>query len=143
VLIRRNVNRERVLVLMPVCWRQFFLLLAYRMMLKIGKILLAILLSLTFTISLWKIILCVHTSYFDERNLHAVDNWLDANELGAYKKLFKDMGEYLALLLLLLLLFFKYLISLTQISIFEIALSRHLKKKRKKKYFFILSLVSC
>lgn len=76
-------------------WRQFTYSIAYRMLLKIGKIVLAIILSFTFTISLWKIIICVHERYFDEFNINAVDNWLDENGLGDYKQLFRDMGEYI------------------------------------------------
>lgn len=63
------------------------------MLLKAGKIILALILSFTFTISLWKIIICVHEKYFDDFNINAVDNWLDENDLGDYKQLFRDKGE--------------------------------------------------
>jgi hypothetical protein len=75
-------------------WCQFTVSIAYKkMLLKVAKIVLAIALSFTFTISLWKIIICVHESYFDEFNINAVDNWLEENDLGDYKQLFRDMGE--------------------------------------------------
>lgn len=84
---------EQVLVILPTTWRQFTVSVVKRMLLKIGKIVLAIALSFTFTLSLWKLIICIHTNYFDDFNLHTVDNWLEQNDLGAYKKLFRDLGE--------------------------------------------------
>lgn len=75
-------------------WRQSTASIAYRMLLKASKIVLAIILSFTFTISLWKIIFLVHERYFDEFNANAVDSWLDENDLGDYKQLFRNMGEF-------------------------------------------------
>lgn len=57
----------------------------------IAKIFLAITLSLCFTFSLWNVILCVHERLFSD--LEAVDNWLDDNNLGQYKVLFRDLGK--------------------------------------------------
>lgn len=58
------------------------------------KILSAIILSLMFTISLSKLVIClwddVDFSYADGRL--DVDLWLDQNELGDYKKLFQEKG---------------------------------------------------
>ena len=82
-----------MLVVLPIPWRQFVTIVVKRMLLKIGKIVLAIVLSFTFTFSLWKLIICIHTKYFDDFNSNTVDNWLEENELGAYKKLFRDLGE--------------------------------------------------
>lgn len=81
---------------MPMHWQQLITIVVYRMLLKISKIILAIILSLTFTISLWKIIICVHTKYFDDFDLNgdSVDTWLIQNELGAYRELFRNMGEF-------------------------------------------------
>lgn len=92
-LIKRNVLNEQVLVILPISWQQFVTIVVKRMLLKIGKIVLAIVLSFTFTFSLWKLIIFIHTKYFDDFNSHTVDNWLEQNELGAYKKLFRDLGE--------------------------------------------------
>lgn len=82
-----------MLVVLPIPWRQFVTIVVKRMLIKIGKIVLAIVLSFTFTFSLWKLIICIHTKYFDDFNSHTVDNWLEENELGTYKKLFRDLGE--------------------------------------------------
>lgn len=82
---------------MPMQWRQLIAIVANStMLLKIkfvGKIVLAIFLSLTFTISLWKLIICAHEKLFDEFNGYAVDEWLEENNLGEYKELFRSMGE--------------------------------------------------
>lgn len=82
---------------MPMQWRQLITIVASStMLLKIkfvGKIVLAIFLSLTFTISLWKLIICAHEKLFDEFNGYAVDEWLEENNLGEYKELFRSMGE--------------------------------------------------
>lgn len=93
-------------------WQKFTSSIAYRMLVKVAKIVLAIVLSFTFTFSLWKIIICIHERYFDSVN--AVDNWLDENGLSNYKQLYRDLGE---------LTYFKSLllhfcvVSLKQISI--------------------------
>lgn len=62
-----------------------------RMLMRVAKIFLAIALSFTFTLSLWKIIICAHEKYFNE--FDAVDNWLDENSLGLYKGLFRELGK--------------------------------------------------
>lgn len=59
---------------------------------RIAKLSLALALSFTFTFSLWNIIICVHEKFFNE--LEAVDTWLEENNLGQYRKLFRDLGEY-------------------------------------------------
>lgn len=59
--------------------------------LRIAKIFLAIALSFTFTISLWKIIICFHEKYFSE--VAEVNFWLDENDLGQYKSLFGELGK--------------------------------------------------
>ena len=65
-----------------------------KMLQKAGKIILAIILSFTFTISLWKITFAVHEKYFNELNMNDVDSWLEENDLGSYKQLFRDFGEF-------------------------------------------------
>lgn len=75
------------------------------------KILVAIFLSLMFTISLAKLVICIYDDYyFNEDNFtlfaeqqqegeeepttaNEVDNWLTENDLGEHKKLFRDNGE--------------------------------------------------
>lgn len=74
-------------------WRLFITVDCIKMLQKVGKIVLAIILSFTFTISLWKVTICIHERFFDEFNAISVDNWLEENDLGDYKQLFRDMGE--------------------------------------------------
>lgn len=76
-------------------------------LLRIAKLFLAIVLSFTFTFSLWKLIIFANDKYFTESD--AVGNWLDENSLGQYRNLFRDLGEYVCIVQL-----FK---SLIQISI--------------------------
>jgi hypothetical protein len=73
------------------------------------KILVAIFLSLMFTISLAKLVICIYDDYYfnEEENFtlfvedveqeeeanNQVDNWLTENDLGEYIKLFRDNGE--------------------------------------------------
>lgn len=84
---------------MPMQWRTLIAIIASSTMLLkvkfVGKIVLAIILSLTFTVSLWKLIICAHDKLFDEFNGYAVDEWLEENDLGEYKQLFKNMGKLL------------------------------------------------
>lgn len=61
------------------------------MPLRIAKIFLAILLSFTFTFSLWKIIICFHEKYISE--IDEVNFWLEDNDLGQYKALFGELGK--------------------------------------------------
>lgn len=64
------------------------------MLLKVGKVLLAIFLSLIFTISLWKFVICVYEKFTNEFMAYGVDEWLEENDLGQYSQLFKKMGKY-------------------------------------------------
>lgn len=63
----------------------------------IAKIVLAIVLSFTFTFSLWKLILFANEKYFNE--LDAVSDWLDDSGLGHYRDLFRNLGEFSGFLL--------------------------------------------
>lgn len=65
------------------------------MLLRIAKIFLAIALSFSFTFSLWKIVMCAHDKYFHE--IESVNNWLDQNNLGQYKTLFREIGELMSI----------------------------------------------
>lgn len=73
------------------------------MLLRLVKILVAIFLSLMFTISLLKLVICVYNEYVNEDDLGSfsgssnteVDEWLEENDLGEYKKLFRDNGEFI------------------------------------------------
>ncbi|XP_030382842.1 apoptosis-resistant E3 ubiquitin protein ligase 1 isoform X4 [Scaptodrosophila lebanonensis] len=56
------------------------------------KLLIAIFLSLMFTISLVKIVLLIWSSYPGEHSEPSVDEWLESENLAAYKKLFRDKG---------------------------------------------------
>ncbi|XP_062549284.1 apoptosis-resistant E3 ubiquitin protein ligase 1 isoform X2 [Armigeres subalbatus] len=81
------------------------------MIVRCVKILLAVVLSLTFTISLAKLVLCVWSEWFIENSadyeiLHGypplrrggsrssslVDEWLEQSQLGKYRQLFRDRG---------------------------------------------------
>lgn len=62
------------------------------MLIRIGKIILAIALGCSFSFSLWKLIICMHERYFTD--LEAVDNWLEQNGLEQYRNVFRDLGEY-------------------------------------------------
>lgn len=85
------------------------------MIVRCVKILLAVVLSLTFTISLAKLVLYVWSEWFIENSadyeiLHGypplrhgadgsrsgslVDEWLEQNQLGKYRQLFRDRGEF-------------------------------------------------
>jgi hypothetical protein len=80
-----------------------------KFMKKSLKILVAIFLSLMFTISLAKLVICIYDDYYfnEEENFtlfvedveqeeeanNQVDNWLTENDLGEYIKLFRDNGE--------------------------------------------------
>lgn len=55
------------------------------------KILVAILLSFMFTISLGKVIICVWSDVYINAE---VEEWLDQNNLGKFKQLFKDKGNF-------------------------------------------------
>lgn len=64
------------------------------MFLRIAKILVAIFLSLVFTVTLLKLVLCIHDEYYNEQNSDiAVDTWLEQNNLEKYKELFKEKGN--------------------------------------------------
>ncbi|XP_050076858.1 apoptosis-resistant E3 ubiquitin protein ligase 1 isoform X4 [Anopheles maculipalpis] len=67
------------------------------MLVRCIKILVAVVLSLTFTISLSKLVLCIWNGWFnadaaDYETPTIVDEWLDHNQLGKYKQLFRDRG---------------------------------------------------
>ncbi|EDW29373.1 GL19670 [Drosophila persimilis] len=65
------------------------------------KVIVALVLSLMFTVSLVKIVLLIWTSYpawlqrytDAERPLPTVEEWLDSEQLSAYKKLFRDKAS--------------------------------------------------
>ncbi|KFB39845.1 hypothetical protein ZHAS_00007217 [Anopheles sinensis] len=84
------------------------------MLVRCVKILVAVVLSLTFTISLSKLVLCVWNGWFNadaadyeifapfssgpashQRRVSIVDSWLDHNQLGKYKQLFRDRAQVL------------------------------------------------
>lgn len=67
-----------------------------RSLLRIAKIVLALVLSFTFTLSLWKLIIFANDKYFNEWD--AVGSWLEENDLGQYRDLFRDLGEFRAYL---------------------------------------------
>lgn len=69
---------------------------AWKMLIRIGKIILAIALGCSFSFSLWKLIICLHERHFTD--LEAVDNWLEENRLESLKKVFRDHGEFVCLL---------------------------------------------
>lgn len=60
------------------------------MLLQFIKILIAIILSFMFTLSLTKLVLCFNNYYLEKFNF---DSWLDENNLGDYKFLFLDKGN--------------------------------------------------
>uniref|UniRef100_A0A182F164 SAM domain-containing protein n=1 Tax=Anopheles albimanus TaxID=7167 RepID=A0A182F164_ANOAL len=89
------------------------------MLVRCVKILVAVVLSLTFTISLSKLVLCFWNDWFNanaadyeilapypgggrpgpfgpgaahRRRASIVDDWLDQHQLGKYKRLFRDQG---------------------------------------------------
>ncbi|XP_058121974.1 apoptosis-resistant E3 ubiquitin protein ligase 1 isoform X1 [Anopheles ziemanni] len=81
------------------------------MLVRCVKILVAVVLSLTFTISLSKLVLCVWNGWFNadaadyeifapfssgpaphQQRVSIVDSWLDHNQLGKHKQLFRDRG---------------------------------------------------
>lgn len=67
---------------------------------KCFKLMIAIALSLMFTISLAKLILCIWNNNslwdpeFGERRID-VEEWLDSSGLGEYKDLFHEKGEWI------------------------------------------------
>lgn len=65
------------------------------MVLRLAKILVAVGLSLLFTISLAKLVLCIWNWQFIEVDdgVAAVENWLNQNELEKYKDLFIKNGK--------------------------------------------------
>lgn len=61
-------------------------------MLRCLKVLLAIFLSLMFTVSLGKLVLCLwSTLYVSEKS--EADEWLEENALGQYKQIFREQGK--------------------------------------------------
>lgn len=67
------------------------------MVLRLAKASLAVGLSLLFTISLAKLVLCIWSAYFVENdgdNVAAVEKWLHQNDLAQYKDLFAQKGKY-------------------------------------------------
>lgn len=72
--------------------RKFSWKFTWKMLIRIGKIILAIALGCSFSFSLWKLIICMHDRYFTD--LEAVDNWLEQNGLEQYRKVFRDLGEF-------------------------------------------------
>lgn len=65
------------------------------MLFHCAKILVAVLLSFMFTISLGKVIICVWSDVFIDAE---VEEWLDQNNFGKFKQLFKDKGTMVFLL---------------------------------------------
>lgn len=69
------------------------------MFLRCFKILLAVLLSLMFTISLMKLVFVLWENFFIlsndlESEKFNVNIWLDENNLSQYKNLFKEKGKF-------------------------------------------------
>lgn len=70
------------------------------MVLRLAKILVAVGLSLLFTISLAKLVLCIWNHHFADGGdgvddgVAAVEKWLDQHGLGKHKKLFAERGKY-------------------------------------------------
>lgn len=64
------------------------------MIVRFVKILVAIILSFMFTLSLAKLVICLWDN-LDVSNSGRldVDNWLDQNDLGKYKRQFLQMGK--------------------------------------------------
>lgn len=67
------------------------------MLFHCAKILVAIVLSFMFTISLGKVIFCFWSDVYIDAE---VDEWLDQNNFGKFKQLFKDKGSKLIIILL-------------------------------------------
>lgn len=65
------------------------------MVLRLAKVLVAVGLSLLFTISLAKLVICIWNWQFveDTDGVVAVENWLHQNRLGQYTELFIKSGE--------------------------------------------------
>ena len=62
------------------------------------KILVAIFLSLMFTISLGKLVICLWDDYYAVNYGYTsskadIDEWLEQNNLADYKQLFRDKGK--------------------------------------------------
>lgn len=67
---------------------------------RLGIIIIAITLSFMFTASMSKLVLCLWRELFNYELSSAnqweqIDGWLDESELGHYKQLFREKGEYL------------------------------------------------
>jgi len=62
------------------------------------KVLIAVVLSLMFTVSLVKIVLLIWSSHPTASHtappLPSVDEWLESENLSSYKQLFRDKGEF-------------------------------------------------
>lgn len=72
------------------------------MLIRVVKIAISLSVSFMFTISLFKLVLCIHNKYFNDDSLefnggtsNEVDNWLKENGLGQYKDLFHANGKCL------------------------------------------------
>lgn len=82
------------------------------MVLRLGKILVAVGLSLLFTISLVKLAICFWREIFhydfdgNGTQIEQIDKWLEDNDLGEYKKLFKEKGELIKVVFLVFLFYF-------------------------------------
>lgn len=79
-----------VFLLWPIYRQYSSTFLHFKMLLRIAKVSLAVVLSLMFTISLWKITYFLHNIYFNE----SVEHWLNENGLGKYKELFRESGKF-------------------------------------------------
>lgn len=61
-------------------------------MLRCLKVLLAVFLSLMFTVSLAKLVLCLWSTLYVSDKSEA-DEWLEENTLGQYKQIFREQGR--------------------------------------------------
>lgn len=65
------------------------------MIVRCVKILVAIILSLMFTLSLAKLVICLWDNLdVSNSGRFDVNNWLDQNDLGIYKDLFRQNGKF-------------------------------------------------
>lgn len=81
---------------------------------RVGIIIVAISLSFLFTASMSKLVLCVWRELFNYELSSAIqweqiDNWLDESELGQYKQLYREKGEYFTCYLSSLISYFFFL----------------------------------
>lgn len=60
------------------------------MLFHCAKILVAVILSLMFTISLGKVFICIWSDVYIDAE---VEEWLEQNNFGKFKQLFKDRGK--------------------------------------------------